>query len=168
MYSMDVRWRVRFVRFFLGIIGIGILLVLAIAYFRRDLPMLYRLEDASCACVVPAIVAVPNPFRDRSPEQPATDLLQLLEQDKCEAAVAALANAVHPSDFCRRGVSEANARPHVTNWSLCDRVNDGPDIRLTYTVHIAGQSKSSLLWFRVNREGQRWVALYMGDEVGFE
>jgi hypothetical protein len=46
-----------------------------------------------------------------------------------DAGVAALANHVQPSNFCARGVS--NVRPHVTNWSLRDRVNDGPDIRLT-------------------------------------
>jgi hypothetical protein len=164
---MDVRWRVRVVRSFFGIGGIGALAFLAIAYVRRDQPMLYRLEETGCACVVPATIAIPNPFRDRSPEQPAAEMLRLPGQDKCEAAVAALANQVYPSDFCARGVSEV--RPHVTHWSLRDRLNDGSDtIRLTYTVHFAGQSKSSLLWFRVKREGQRWVARYMGNEVWFE
>ena len=128
--------------------------------------MLYRLEETGCACMVPAAIAIPNPFRDRSPELPATEILRLLGQDKCEAAVAALANHVQPSDFCARGVS--NVRPHVTNWSLRDRVNEGPDIRLTHSVHFVGQSKSSLLWFRMKREGQFWVPLYMGNEIYWE
>jgi hypothetical protein len=128
--------------------------------------MLYRLEETNCACLVPATVAIANPFRDRSAEQPATELLKLLERDQCELAVASLANRVYPTEFCLVGVS--GVRPHVTHWSLRDLANEGQDVRLAYTVHFDGQSGSSLLWFLVQRDGQRWVGRYMGNEVWFE
>jgi hypothetical protein len=161
-----VRRFARVARFFLVVAGLGVALLMAVAYVRRDHPMLYRLEDEGCACLVPATIAIPNPFRDRSPERPAIELLRLLEWDQCEVAVAKLANEVYPTEFCRRGVSDVS--PHVTHWYLRDRVTERRGVRLTYTVWFSGQSRSSWLWFLTVPDGQRWKALYMGNEVWFE
>ena len=89
---MNVRWRGRVIRAFAGTVGIGVVIVLAVDYFRRDCTAGFSGE--------------------RSRKGLGIALLRLLEQDKCEITVAALANQVYPSDSCVRGVSEI--RPHVT------------------------------------------------------
>jgi hypothetical protein len=98
-------------------------------------------------------VSIFNPFRDRNPERCAEAFLELMKLGRCEQAIAELAIGTE----YRQYICEQERNNILTAWSLKDREDNPPKVKMRYLVKRQkyGDTEGQL-WVTVEQCGSQW------------
>lgn len=130
------------------LIFIAVFIVLAQFYLSDKPSVLYKYKDKAAVDPGNSLFVVFNPFRDKTPEFEAENVLEQLREGNCKEIGTDL-----EIDCDRETTSE------LMTWNLVDREEQTDRIRLHYAVYRRNnESRYSNVWITLQNESGSWKA----------
>jgi hypothetical protein len=126
--------------------------IIAAAYLTFAGPILYRSKVEDACCGITRFVLL-NPFRDRSREVVAEQLLAAMKEGHCTEIVATMPL----SDERRKLICREESRLHYVTWRLKDREDqNAQQSKLFYLRWSTGESIPSAAWIDLKEQNREW------------